>query len=170
MHFLKPFHLYHALLIICFTVSCGIYSFNGASISPDTKTVYIKSFPNFAPIIAPTLSQALTEALKDKFVSQTGLTLVENNGDLNFEGTITDYAVKPINISGNETAAQKQLTITVKVKFVNMKDEKSNFDKSFARFAVFDANVNLADKEEELISEINSQLVEDIFNEAVVNW
>lgn len=166
----KYIYLYLTFLFLSFTTSCGIYSFTGASISADTKTVYIKTFPNFAPIIAPTLSQSLTEALKDKFISQTGLTLVENEGDLNFDGAITGYAVKPINISGNETAAQKQLTITVKVKFVNTKDQKNNFDKSFARFADFDANVNLADVEEDLITEINSQLVEDIFNEAVVNW
>ena len=170
MYHSKPFHLFISILILSFVTSCGIYSFNGASISSDTKTIYIKTFPNYAPIIAPTLSQSFTESLKDKFVSQTGLKLVENEGDLSFEGAITGYAVKPINISGNETAAQKQLTITVKVKFVNKNDQKNNFDKSFARFADFDANVNLADVEDVLIAEISSQLVEDIFNESVVNW
>ena len=161
------------LFVVCyllFTSSCGIYSFTGASISPDVKTVSVSTFPNYAPIVAPMLSQSFTEALKDKFLSQTSLSVIEKSGDLHFEGAITGYAVKPISISGNETAAQKRLTVTIKVDFTNKIDEKSNFSKSFSRYTDFDSNVNLSDVEEELIEEINEMLVEDIFNEAVVNW
>ncbi|MBE0641602.1 MAG: hypothetical protein IH599_06160, partial [Bacteroidales bacterium] len=62
--------------------SCGVYSFTGASISPEVKTISIINFPNNAPLVQPTLSLELTNALKDKFSSQTNLTLVQRDGDL----------------------------------------------------------------------------------------
>jgi len=71
------------------------YTFTGASISPDIKTVSIQYFPNQAPLVQPQLSSEFTEALKDKFVRQTSLELVNGVGDLNFEGVITGYDTKP---------------------------------------------------------------------------
>src|SRR6187551_2164284 len=103
---------------------CHVYSFTGASISPDVKTVSIQLFPNRAPIVQPSLSNAFTEKLKDKFVSETNLSLVKDNGDLNFEGAITDYNTQPTAITGNDNASLNRLTITVSVKFTNTKDSK----------------------------------------------
>ena len=61
----------------------------------------------------------MTESLKDQFISQTNLSLTDANGDLQFEGEIIEYKVKPISIQANETAAQNRLTISVKVTFTN---------------------------------------------------
>lgn len=150
--------------------ACGVYSFTGASISPEIKTVSIAYFPNRATTIQPSLSQVFTEKMKDKFVSQTNLTLTNSPGDMQFEGTITDYFTQPTAIQGNEQAALNRLTINVKVKFVNTKDEKQNFESSFSRFADYDSQKNLALIETDLINEICNQLVDDIFNKAVINW
>jgi outer membrane lipopolysaccharide assembly protein LptE/RlpB len=149
--------------------SCG-YSFTGASIAPDIKTVSIQYFPNYATLVQPTLSQLFTERLKDKFISQTTLSLVKNNGDLNFEGAITDYRTQPSAIQAGDRPALNQLVITVRVTFTNRKDEKQNFESSFTRFAEFESSRSLLEVEEDLIREINRQLVDDIFNKAVVNW
>jgi hypothetical protein len=164
-------------IIIVFSLwalqSCKFgYSFTGASIAPDVKTVSIKTFQNVAPLAQPTLSQTFTESLKDIFLTQTNLTLVEKSGDLQFEGKITGYSVAPVAIQGNQvsTASLNRLTITVQVKFVNTKDENQNFEQSFTRFADFDASRNLASVENELTKDINSQLSQDIFNRAVTNW
>ena len=69
--------------------SCGIYSFNGASISNQTKTISIDYFKNSASTVQPILSQVITEKLKDYFTQQTNLSINENNGDLKFKGEIT---------------------------------------------------------------------------------
>ena len=71
--------------------SCGIYSFNGASISNQTKTISIDYFKNSASTVQPILSQVITEKLKDYFTQQTNLSINENNGDLKFKGEITKY-------------------------------------------------------------------------------
>lgn len=149
---------------------CGIYSFTGASIPPEAKTVSIKYFPNNASLVEPTLSQIFTDALKDKFVSQTTLILVQKNGDLRLEGEITGYSTKPIAITGDQTAALNRLTITVKVKYVNTFDETKNFESSFNRYEDYPSSQNLSDVQETLITQINEMLIEDIFNKAVVNW
>ena len=151
--------------------SCTIkYSFTGASIPPDAKTVSIADFNNMAPLINPLLSNNLTEALKDKFVSQTNLTLTQEEGDLKFEGTITNYQTQPMAIKSGDVAAQNRFTITIKVKFTNAKDPKSNYDASFSRYTDYDSSLNFADEESSLTDEVVKLLVEDIFNKAVVNW
>ena len=102
--------------------------------------------------------------------SQTNLDQVKSNGDLQFEGYITDYRAIPTAIQGNEQAALNRLTITVKVKFVNIKDEKQSFETSFSRFSDYDSQKSLTTIESDLINEICGQLVDDIFNKAVINW
>ncbi len=147
------------------------YSFTGASIPPGTESVSVADFPNMAPLINPLLSSTFTEALKDKFMTQTSLQLIQQNGDLQFEGSIVDYSTKPMSIQAeSDQAAQNRLTIAVKVKFTNLKDPKSNFDMRFSRYADYDSNLNLQDVEDGLVAEIIEQLIDDIFNKAVVNW
>lgn len=161
---------YLFLVAISLIYGCGFYSFSGASISSDVKTISVQYFPNKATTIQSNLSQTLTEKLKDYFLQQTNLQLVTNEGDLQFSGEIVSYEVKPMSIQANEQAAQNRLTIAVKVKFENTKQEKNNFDQRFSRFADFDSNQNLMDVEEVLIEQITNEIVEDIFNKAVVNW
>ena len=67
------------------------YSTTGASISPDVKTFSVDYFPNKAPLVVPYLSSLFTEKLTDYMRSKTGLSqLTDNNGDIRFEGQITD--------------------------------------------------------------------------------
>src|ERR1041385_3718016 len=108
-----------------FLAGCKVnYGFTGASVSPDIKTFSVRYFPNNAPVVSPTLSQTFTEKLKDKIVSQASLSHTDKQADLIFEGNITGYAIQPIAIQANETAAQNRLTITINVKFTNTKDQK----------------------------------------------
>jgi hypothetical protein len=157
------------LLIPCLS-GCGVYSFTGASIPPGAKTISIAYFVNNAQFVEPTLSQSLTDALRDRFQSQTDLDFINEGGDLQIEGTITDYSTRPVAIQGDETAALNRLTITVKVKFTNTLDPAKDFDNPFTRFEDYPSNQDLSSVKDELITTINEYLVDDIFNKAVVNW
>ena len=167
-HLLSLFAL--ATMLLVFQACKFGYSFTGASIAPEVKTIAIKTFPNVAPLVQPSLSQSFTEKLKDKFQSQTSLKLVKNDADLAFEGQITNYVTQPIAIQANETASQNRLTITVNVKFSNRTDSKQDFESSFSRYADYDSRLALQNVENELIRQINEQLVTDIFNKSVSNW
>jgi hypothetical protein len=147
------------------------YSFTGASISPNVKTVAIPRLVNSASFVVPTLARTITDALRDYFTSQTNLDVVDRNGDLNLEGSITNYAVQPVAIQGNETAAMSRLTITVSVSFSNKTDEKQKWETSFSRYLDFPSVPGLTPANQEtIIAGITEQLVQDIFNKAVVNW
>jgi hypothetical protein len=161
-----------AMAVLLTLVSCKVnYSFTGASISPDVKTLTIDYFQNKATLVIPTLSRDLTEALRDYFTSQTSLALVERGGDLVIEGSITSYdAGKPVAIQGNETAALNRMTITVSVKFTNRKNEKQNYEQTFSRYQDYPSTQPLSAVQNQLIDEINRMLVDDIFKKSVVNW
>ena len=159
-----------AAIFIATTQSCGVYSFTGASIPPEAKTISIQQFPNNAPLVNPVLSQLLTDALRDKFSSQTNLSQVPVNGDLAFDGSITDYRTQPVAITGDETAALNRLTIAVRVTYTNRFDEKQNFETTFSRFEDYESTQSLSEVEEQLVSEIIEALVQDIFDRSVVNW
>lgn len=162
---------YVCFIAIIFGISsCGIYSFSGASISNVVKSVSINPFENVASLAPPVLSNTLTEALKDKFSSETSLIPLNSDSDLIFSGRITNYSINPIAIQADETASKNRLSITVKVKFVNIIDEESNYDKTFSRYADYESSQDFASIEESLNEEIISQLIDDIFNEAFTNW
>jgi len=166
--------LFAAIIILSLWLvqSCTIkYSLTGASIDPAVKTISVEHFVNRAPEGGTTnLEQYFTDELKDKFKSQTSLIVVNETGHLNFSGEITRYSIQPLAITGNETAAQNRLSITVHVKFTNEMEPQYNFDSDFTQFADYDSDRNLADEEQILVEQIVEKLIEDIFNKSVVNW
>lgn len=150
---------------------CGIYSFSGASIPAEAKTIYIGYFENKAELIEPTLSQLLTDELKNRFSSQTQLNITTAGGDLQINGSIVEYSTTPQAIQANETAALNRLTITVEVNFVNVYDPSKDFEKSrISRYEDYASTQSLVEVQEGLIAVIVEALVEDIFNATVVNW
>lgn len=151
--------------------SCKVsYSFTGASISPEVKTFSVYYFPNRARLINPNLSQQMTEALQDKLLRQTSLNQQEEGGDLEFEGQITNYETRPMNISEGDLAAQTRLTVSVKVKYTNNTAPDESWEKTFSAYEDFDSNQILSSVEEELVVEILDKLTEDIFNASIANW
>ena len=157
-------------LISIFLASCGIYSFTGASIPNEAKTISVQYISNKAAIVQPSLSQIMTDGLIDAFAGQTNLEITENEGDLSFSGYITKYQIKPMAIKANETASQNRLTIIIKIKYNNSFDDKQNFETTFSRYRDYASSENIVDVEDVLIEEISKELIEDVFNKAFVNW
>lgn len=151
--------------------SCKIkYSLNGASIPIEAKTISVGFFTNNTTLGAPSLSQRFTEKLRDVVSSQTNLGLVRSNGDLQFEGYISDYNVSPVAIQSNDVAGKNRLTITVSVKYTNKFEAAKCFEQTFTRFADFLSTENISSKEPDLVTEIYRQITEDVFNRAFNNW
>ncbi|MEX2596971.1 MAG: LptE family protein [Salibacteraceae bacterium] len=159
-----------ALLILI--ASCKVnYSFTGASVSPGTKTISIATFPSYqAPLAPPSLSQSFTESLKDIFLRQTNLSLVKSNGDIIIEGEITGYQTRDEAVSGANVSTISRLTITVKLSYIDTKNEENSYEQVFSNFAQFDGTQTLSDVETQVIEEINEKLAQDIFNKSLGNW
>ena len=156
--------------LIIVLLSCKMnYSFSGASLSPEVKTVSVDYFPNRASLVYPVLSQLFTESLKDKFTSEAGLSLVKSGGDLDFSGVITGYRLSPVAIQQNE-AAMMRLTITVQVKFINNTDPLQNFTQSFSEYTDYEAEQEFSSVEPDLNRIIIDKLLEKIFLKSAANW
>jgi hypothetical protein len=146
------------------------YSLNGATIPMEAKTISVQFFSNNTTLGSPSISQKFTEKLRDMVSTQTNLALMKQNGDLEFEGSITDYNIAPVAIQSTDQAALNRLSMTVNVKFKNKFDATKNFEQAFTRFADYKTSSSLSAEEDNLLLEINRQLTEDIFNKAFNNW
>ena len=167
----KLAHIFIILASLTLLSSCKAkYSLNGATIPIEAKTVSVGFFTNNTTLGSPSISQKFTERLRDMVSTQTSLALMKQNGDLKFEGTIVDYNISPVAIQSNDQAAKNRLTVTVNVKYSNKFEEVKNFDQNFSRFADYPTTSSLSSQEDALLTEINRQLTEDIFNKAFNNW
>lgn len=161
-----------SLLALAVIGGCSIvnYSFSGTSIQPDVKTVTINYFDYKALKVNPSLSNDLTEALRDKFRKLTKLEQVDMDGDLELQGEVTGYDVRAAAVTANEVAAQNRLTVTVKLKFTNRKYPEDDFEKNFSAYSDYDSSNSLDAVESSLCQEIIDKLVEDMFNASVAQW
>ena len=150
--------------------SCGIYSFSGTSIQPDVKTVTIDLFEYKALRVNPSLSNDLTEGLRDKFRKMTRLAQVDYDGDLEITGEITGYDIRAQAVTAQEIAAQNRLTVSVKIAYMNRLYPEEDFEKSFSAYADYDSSQSLDAVEATLCEEIIDKLCEDILNATVANW
>lgn len=159
------------VIMIPFFMGCKVsYSFSGASISPDVKTISVQYFQNRASLVQPRLSQNLTDALIDKCRAETNLRFINDIGDVNFEGEISDYNTRPLTVGADARAATNRFSITVRVKFTNAIQPDFSYEQTFSRYADYPSNLDLSQVEDELSEEIIEMIVEDVFNQAFVNW
>lgn len=167
------------MIAITVLEGCGVYSFTGTNIDYDnTSSISIKRFENLSGEGPATISQTLTEGMRDFYQQNTRLSVISNNeeGDLQLEGEIVGYRTAPStpqssgNQDGVDIASQTRLTITIKVSFINTADEEQDFERSFSFFADFDSAQPLNAVEDGLIEEIFEQITLDIFNATVANW
>lgn len=155
-----------------FLTGCSIsYSFNGASIDyTKVKSITIRDFPNQASLVYPPLAQNFTEGLKDKYIRQTRLQIVPDNGDLFLEGEITGYDFAQLAVKEDAYASQTQLTITIRVRYRNQASPEEDFEQTFSVNRPFSNDRMLQEVQDELCTEIIEELVDQIYNATVANW
>ncbi|MDR2804333.1 MAG: LPS assembly lipoprotein LptE [Dysgonamonadaceae bacterium] len=150
--------------------ACSItYSFQGGSLNYDmVKTITIHEFPNRTPNY-PLLSQVLDQTLRKRYIEQTRLVPVNNNGDIEIEGEITGYSIQGMAVKENYESLTR-LTITVRVKYTNNKEANSDIDQTFSAYQEFDAARSIDEVQDNLVTQIVEELVDKIYNETVANW
>ena len=174
---MKSFNLFY-LLFFFINYGCGVYSFTGASISPEIKTISIETYFNNSPLGPSNMSVLFTEKLKDYFQKNTSLILVDSEGDLQLEGSIDDFSTSPVapTAEGGKNAQYftglTRLNVRVTSSYLNTQEDQFNYDnKSFSFYKDFDQNSQeLSANEQEFLEEIFDQIILDIFNSSVANW
>ncbi len=166
----------HLKFIFIFTLStvllgCGSYSFSGISLPAETKTFQVNYFQNNAPLIEPGLERDFKIALEDLIQNQTSLSLVTSNGDIVYEGEITEYRISPTTATADNTAAQNRLTIAVKVHFYDKNDDEAEFDQRFSFYYDYEGSALLVGSQKDTaIAEIFERLTQDVINASLAKW
>ncbi|MBW7869469.1 MAG: LptE family protein [Flavobacteriia bacterium] len=164
-------YIYCILFGLTALVLNSCYTLSGSSIDPNWETIKISNFPNYAPYQNPNLSQQFTDQLQDIFNNRTKLSLTNSeDADLLIDGEITNYQQSSVAIQANETAGKNRLTMTVRVRYQNTKDETKSFDRTFSAYEDFDANLTLMQAESGLLDSILEQLTGQIFNAIAMDW
>ena len=164
----------YSVLLACFMLctSCSIsYKFNGANINyQTTHSISIADFPNNAPMVNPSLSNSLSEGIRDIYQRQTRLQLLRKGGDLELEGEIVGYDITQGAISADSYASESKLTIRVTVHFTNNVYPEESFDKTYSAFRTFDASLLLSDVQDDLCAAMITEIAENIYNDTVAKW
>lgn len=151
---------------------CSIsYKFNGSALNYDIyKTINVSEFPIRASLVYPPLQQTFENQLLDAITRQTRLQEVDGNSDLEMTGEITGYTLSPQAVGEDAYASQTRLTITVRVKYIDHKNEANDIDQSFSAYRDFSSSEMLTDVQDQLCQEICEDLVDLIFNATLGNW
>ena len=161
-----------ALVFLLFSnTNCKIYSFDGATIPPDIKTVRVQFLENKARYINPQLSPKLTDRLRQKITSQTRLIQVNSDtADYDISGFVSTYDVSTSGISAQQVATNR-LTVGLNMTLANRKEPEKDPKKiSVSRSFDFSASLTLQQAEAQLIDEILRNLTDEIFNQLFSDW
>ena len=158
--------------------SCGVsvkYSMSGTTTS--ASTISISEFYNNTELGQANMGQTFTNQLKTYVIQNSSMSVVQEEGELQIEGEITDYRLTPIapTATGDPNqinhASSTRLTITIKASYVNTLDETMSFtDRTFSFYKDFPNDQNFTDVEEQYTRQIFERIVNDIFNASVANW
>lgn len=168
-------------LIFIFTLALAVagfqsciprYTLNGASIDYNVyKTISFGEFPIRAALVYPPLQSMFENRMTDMIAQQTRLQVIDGrNADLHMEGEITNYQLSPQAVGEDAYASQTRLTISVKVKYVNNKNQALSKDLSFSAYRDFSSSELLVDVQDELCNQICKDLSDLIFNATLGDW
>ena len=152
-------------------VMSSCYTFNGASINyATTKTIQISEFPIRSNYVWGPMANIFNNALKDQYANHTKLIQVKRNGDLKVDGEITRYEQRNKSVSSEGYSAQTELSITVNVRFTNNKNHEQDFERQFTSSASYETTQSLNAVQEELVTQMTKDIIDQIFNATVANW
>lgn len=153
-------------------VSCSVsYKFNMSSIDyTKVKTIQIADFPIRSSYVWGPMGPMFNNKLKEQYADHTKLSQVKRNGDLKIEGEITNYSQRNKSVSAEGYSAQTELSITVNVRFTNNTNHQEDFEQQFTATTSYETTQSLAAVQEQLVTEMIDDIVDQIFNATVANW
>ena len=164
----------YGLMLVLFMASLfmsSCYTFNGASIDyTKTKTIQITEFPIRSNYVWGPMANIFNTALKDQYADHTKLVQVKRNGDLKLDGEITRYEQRNKSVSSEGYSAQTELTMTVNVRFTNNKNHEKDFERQFSSSTTYETTQSLNSVQEELVTQMTKDIIDQIFNATVADW
>ena len=162
------------MLTAVLMTACSIsYQFNGSSIDyTKVKTIAFETFPNRSVgFVWGPMESMFNTALQDIYMQQTRLQQVKRGGDLQISGEITNYDAYNKGVGSDGYSTMAELRMTVRVNFVNTVNPQENFEnRQFSSSREYDATQQLSAVQDELVTQMIKDIVDQIFNATVANW
>lgn len=134
------------------------------------KTISIAEFQNRAEYVYAPLATEFNQRMRDMFVQQTRLQVVNSGGDLDIDGEITGYNQYNESVDASGYASKVKVTLTINVRYVNNTNHEEDFEQQFSAFQTYDSSQLLTDVQDQLITLMVKDITEQIFNATVANW
>ena len=160
------------LTIAVMLLGCSVsYKFTSTSIDYSRiKTIEIADFPLRSAYVWAPMHSMFNNELADAYATQTKLNQVKRQGDLQLSGEIVEYNQFNKGVSADGYSNLTQLKMTVNVRFINNKKHADDFERRFTASAEYDASQQLNSVQEELVTQMIKDIVDQILNATVANW
>jgi hypothetical protein len=146
------------------------YSFKGASLDTNLKTIQISNIRMETAGGPANLSLEINEKLKEYFQRNTSLKINNKNPDLTIEGSIIGYELTPQAPTGDDKAGLNRITLRIQFRLINRLDEDKNFEQEFSFYQDFPQSQTLSQVEKALIPKLVDQIILDLFNKIAGDW
>lgn len=161
-------------LMACTLTACTVsYKFNGASINYDkVKTISFDNFPNRSDaFVWGPMESMFNTALQNKYLQQTKLRQVRQGGDLELSGEIVSYNAYNKGIGADGYSTMAELRMVVNVRYTNNSNHNEDIkNQRFSASREYNASQQLSSVQEELVAQMISDIVDQIFNATLANW
>jgi len=157
----------------------GCYTFTGASVPSNLKTIAIPLVDDQSGFGEPGLREQFTTALTNLFISDNTMEVADRTtADAILAGVITSVSDAPAVVQqGAQGAAQpgeqvskRRITVTVKATLQNVKLRKKMWEKSFSNWGDYDAGGGGASQRQTGLAEAIRKVTEDVLLETVSGW
>jgi len=149
--------------------SCGVYSFSGASVPKEVKTISIDYIQNKAPNAWSSIDNLFNQELRNKMTRDGGLKVIDGGGDYQIKGYISDYRITPQVPTTGAFSNKYRLDITVQIEFHDVvTDKKIQWTQPFTNFEVYDNDIT--GSEDKFIRNISVNIANSIFNKMFSTW
>ena len=108
--------------------------------------------------------------LTDRFINDNTLQITDRaSADALLEGVILSVNDAPVVVQAGEQVARRRITVTVRMRFQDLKLRKQVWEKEFSNWGDYSSGGGLTQRNEG-IAEAVRKLTEDILNETVAGW
>jgi len=146
------------------------YSFTGASVPPNWKTIAIPLAEDQSGYGEPGLREEFTTMLTTLFITDNSLQVSERTrSDLILSGSITTVADAPSSVGGEEQVRARRVTMTVRYRLQDMTTRRDVWEKTFTNWGEYPWTGGPSQVREGL-NEAMRKLTEDILLETVSGW
>lgn len=150
---------------------CGVYSFSGATIPDRLQTVAIPIAEDRSAGGPPGLDRLLTDALVDRFVDRSRLSLEtdEAEADAVVRATIERYAIAPVAVTDQNVAALNRVSLAVRVVVEDRVENAELLARTFTATEDFAPAAGLQGEADASATALE-QIARDAFTAATSDW